>query len=113
MGTPYEGPTSVMREKIAALDPDEPKLVVAISRDGSMKMRDFHENGSEGKPSADEFPELPEDEFYFFKAFRHGFFEWEKQVPAFLLPMAFAHAYTLFESYLRGIISLRLQAHPQ
>src|SRR6185437_7111083 len=25
MGTPYEGPASVMREKIAALDPDEPK----------------------------------------------------------------------------------------
>lgn len=113
MGTPYEGPASVMREKIAALDPDEPKLVVGISRDGSMKMRDFDENGSEGKPSAVKFLELPEDEFYFFKAFRHGLFEWEKQVPAFLLQMAFVHAYTLFESYLRGILSLRVQAHPQ
>jgi hypothetical protein len=115
MGTPYEGPASVMREKIAALDPDEPKLVVGISADGPMKIRAFEENGSdtEGKPSAVRFLELPEDEFYFFKAFRHGLFEWEKQVPTFLLQMAFVHAYTLFESYLRGILSLRLQAHPQ
>jgi len=115
MGAPYEGPASVMREKIAALDPDEPKLVVGISADGSMKMRAFDENepDSEGKPSGVKFLELPEDEFYFFKAFRHGLFEWEKQVPAFLLQMAFVHAYTLFENYLRGILSLRLHAHPQ
>jgi hypothetical protein len=115
MGAPYEGPASVMREKIAALDPDEPKLVVGISAGGSMKMRAFDENepDSEGKPSGVKFLELPEDEFYFFKAFRHGLFEWERQVPAFLLQMAFVHAYTLFENYLRGILSLRLQAHPE
>ena len=65
------------------------------------------------EPHAVAIQELPEDEFYFFKAFRHGLFEWEKQVPTFLLQMAFVHAYTLFENYLRGILSLRLQAHPQ
>lgn len=91
MGTPYEGPANVMREKLAALDPGEPKLVVGISSDGSIKMRSFEENGSdaEGNQSGVRFLELPEDEFYFFKAFRHGLFEWEKQVPAFLLQMAF------------------------
>jgi hypothetical protein len=110
MGTPYEGPAELMREKIAALDPDEPKLVVAISPDGSTKIRSFDESNPEGNLAV---WELPEDEFYFFKAFRHGLFEWEKQVPTFLLQMAFVHAYTLFENYLRGILSLRLQAHPQ
>src|SRR4051812_24855850 len=115
MGTPYEGPASAMREKITALDPDEPKLVVGMSADGEMRFRslDGDENDPEGRPSGAQFLELPEDEFYFFKAFRPGLFEWEKQVPAFLLQMAFVHAYTLFESYLRGILSLRLQAHPQ
>jgi hypothetical protein len=110
MGTPYEGPAELMREKIAALDPDEPKLVVGISPDGSTKIRSFDESNPEGNLAV---WELPEDEFYFFKAFRHGLFEWEKQVPTFLLQMAFVHAYTLFENYLRGILSLRLQAHPQ
>jgi hypothetical protein len=110
MGTPYEGPAELMREKIAALDPDEPKLVVGISPDGSTKIRSFDESNPEGNLAV---WELPEDEFYFFKAFRHGLFEWEKQVPTFLLQMAFVHACTLFENYLRGILSLRLQAHPQ
>lgn len=110
MGTPYEGPAELMREKIAALDPDEPKLVVGISPDGSTKIRSFDESNPEGNLAV---WELPEDEFYFFKAFRHGLFEWEKQVPTFLLQMAFVHAYTLFENYLRGILSLHLQAHPQ
>jgi hypothetical protein len=110
MGTPYEGPAELMREKIAALDPDEPKLVVGISPDGSTKIRRFDESNPEGNLAV---WELPEDEFYFFKAFRHGLFEWEKQVPTFLLQMAFVHACTLFENYLRGILSLRLQAHPQ
>ena len=110
MGTPYEGPAELMREKIAALDPNEPKLVVGISPDGSTKIRSFDESNPEGNLAV---WELPEDEFYFFKAFRHGLFEWEKQVPTFLLQMAFVHACTLFENYLRGILSLRLQAHPQ
>jgi hypothetical protein len=110
MGTPYEGPAELMREKIAALDPDEPKLVVGISPDGSTKIRSFDESNPEGNLAV---WELPADEFYFFKAFRHGLFEWEKQVPTFLLQMAFVHAYTLFENYLRGILSLRLRAHPQ
>ena len=81
MGTPYEGPAELMREKIAALDPDEPKLVVGISPDGSTKIRSFDESNPEGNLAV---WELPEDEFYFFKAFRHGLFEWEKQVPSSL-----------------------------
>jgi hypothetical protein len=98
-----------MREKIASLRPDEQALVVRISPDGSTKIRSFDESNPKGNLAV---WELPEDEFYFFKAFRHGLFEWEKHVPAFLLQMAFVHAYTLFENYLRGILSLRLQAHP-
>jgi hypothetical protein len=115
MGILYEGPASVMREKLTALEPDEHAIVVRISHDGSTNISGFEENekGTEGKPSRIAVWELPEDEFYFFKAFRHGLFEWEKQVPAFLLQMAFVHAYTLFENYVRGILSLQLRAHPQ
>jgi hypothetical protein len=117
MGTPYEGTAGVMREKLAALGPDEPAIFVRIRPDGSTKIGSFdgneNESDPEAKPPRIAVWELPEDEFYFFKAFRHGLFEWEKQVPAFLLQMAFVHAYTLFESYLRGTLSLRLQAHPQ
>jgi hypothetical protein len=97
---------------ISSLGPDERALVVGISPDGSTNIRSFDESDPEGTPSRVAVWDLPEDEFYFFKAFRHGLFEWEKQVPAFL-QMAFVYAYTLFESYLRGILSLRLQAHPQ
>lgn len=118
MGTPYEGPAGAMREKLAALDPGEPSMIVSISADGTSRLRssDSNENDSDrdGNPGSRVTRlELPEDEFYFFKAFRHGLFEWEKQVPTFLLHMAFVYAYTLFENYLRGILSLRLKAHPQ
>ncbi len=115
MGTPYEGPASVIREKLAALGPDEPAIVVGISPDGSTEIRGFdNENAAEGTPPSRLAAwELPEDEFYFFKAFRHGLFDLEKQIPAFLLQMAFVYAHTLFESYLKSILQLRLQAHPQ
>jgi len=118
MGMSYETTAGVMREKLAALDPGEPAIVVRVSPDGSTDISSFNENddGSDpGRTPASRIAvlELPEDEFYFFKAFRQGLFDLEKRVPAFLLQMAFVYAYTLFESYLRGILSLRLQAHPQ
>jgi len=117
MGTPYEGPAGVMREKLAALGPDEPAIVVGISTDGSTHIRRFGDentaSSAEDPPSRIAVWELPEDEFYFFKAFRHGFFDLEKNVPAFLLQTAFVYAHTLFESYLTSILKSRLQKHPQ
>jgi len=119
MGTPYEGPAGVMLEKLAALGSDEHAIVVRISPDGSTKIGGLDKSASVPATSEQQSGsrlaiwELPEDEFYYFKAFREGLFDLEKQVPAFLLQMAFVHAYTLFESYLQTILELRLFAHPQ
>jgi hypothetical protein len=117
MGIPYEGNASVMREKLTGLGPEERVLVVRISPDGSTEIRGF-DDGNASDPEEEPASriavwELPEDEFYFFKAFRQGLFDLEKQVPAFLLQMAFVYAYTLFETYLRGILKLRFQTHPE
>jgi hypothetical protein len=117
MGVPYEATAGVMREKLAGLEPGEPAIVVRISPGGSTKIGSLDGEGVAATPD-DAAPriavwELPEDEFYFFKAFRHGLFDLEKQVPAFLAQMAFVYAHTLFESYLKSILELRLHAHPQ
>lgn len=99
-------------------EPGEPVLAVRISKDGETRF--IHQ-------AADQLPtrlreeygegdvtimELPEDEFYFFQAFRPAAFDVEKALPAFLFQMALVHAYTLFENYIAEIVRMRLQAHP-
>jgi hypothetical protein len=37
--------------------------------------------------------ELPEDEFYFFKAFRRAAFDLQKRLPSFILQMSFVYSY--------------------
>lgn len=118
MGMPYETTAGAAREVLAALEPGEHALVVRISSDGSTHIGGFEGNESAPDSEGERAPriavwELPEDEFYFFKAFRQGLFDLEKQVPAFLLQMAFVYAYTLFENYIVEILRLRLRAHPQ
>lgn len=80
MAIPYEGTSDVMREKLAALEPGEPAIVVRIRPDGSTNIGSFQEQetGTGVEPSRIAVWELPEDEFYFLKAFRHGLFEWDK-----------------------------------
>jgi hypothetical protein len=117
-GIPYETTAGAVREIVAALEPGEPSLVVRISSDGSTHIRRFEGNEIEPRTEGEATSrvlllELPEDEFYFFKAFRQGLFDLEKQVPAFLLQMAFVYAYSLFECYVAEILRLRLMAHPQ
>lgn len=51
--------------------------------------------------------ELPEDEFYFFQAFRPRIFDLDKQLPSFFLQMALVYGYTLFENYLADVIRIR------
>ena len=58
-------------------------------------------------------PELPEDEFWFFRAFRPALFELEKSLPAFLFEMGITHAYAMFEGYLAEILRARLRQHPR
>ncbi|HXM93664.1 MAG TPA: hypothetical protein VOA64_05325 [Candidatus Dormibacteraeota bacterium] len=117
MGILYETTADAAREALAALEPGEPAVVVRISSDGSTHICSLEDNENgprpEGGPTSSVAVwELPEDEFYFFKAFRQGLFDLEKQVPTFLLQMAFVYAYTLFENYVIEILRLRLMAHP-
>jgi hypothetical protein len=103
---------------LGAPEPGEPVLIVRISADGEIRFL---------KQRAAEIPdslrsqygdadltvmELPEDEYFFFQAFRPGLFDLESQLPAFILQMALVHAYTLFENYIADVVRLRLQAHP-
>lgn len=98
--------------------PGEPVLTVRISKDGETRVihraadqlpRRLRDEYGDGDVTV---MELPEDEFYFFQAFRPAAFDLEKALPAFLLQMALVHAYTLFESYIAEIVRMRLQAHP-
>ena len=103
MGIPYETTAAVMRERLDTLEQGELALVVRISPDGATRIGSFDHNEDGLIPKANSGGriavwELPEDEFHFFKAFREGLFDLEKQVPTFLLQMAFVHAHTLFET---------------
>jgi hypothetical protein len=106
-------------DSLGAAEPGEPVLVVRISPDGESR---FLKEGAEQMPpslrsqygEADvTIMELPEDEYYFFQAFRPGMFDLERQLPPFILQMALVHAYTLFENYIADVVRLRLQAHPR
>ena len=99
-------------------EPGEPVLVVRISSDGVSRITDL-----KGEQLPDDLRaqygdgdltlmELPEDEFYFFQAFRPGIFELEKQLPPFILQMALVHAYTLFKNYIADVVRMRLHAQP-
>jgi hypothetical protein len=105
-------------DSLGASEPGEPVLVVRISSDGETR---FLKQAAEQMPAqlrsqyseADvTVMELPEDEYYFFQAFRPGIFDLERQLPPFILQMALVHAYTLFENYIADVVRLLLQAHP-
>ena len=105
-------------DSLGKAEPGEPILAVRISSDGETRFlheaadhlpTSLHNQYSDGDVT---IMELPEDEFYFFQAFRPGMFDLEKQLPPFILQMALVHAYTLFENYLADVVRLRLQAHP-
>jgi hypothetical protein len=93
-------------------EPGEPVLAVRISKDretrflhgaeaAAMSPADYRQGAVTGL-------ELPEDEFYFFKAFREAAFDLESALPPFLFTMAFVYAYTLFETYLADLVRLHL-----
>jgi hypothetical protein len=104
-------------ESLGQADPGEPVLAVRISQDGETRfLRDADPIamllGDEYKRANVTILELPEDEFYFFQAFRPAMFHLEKNLPNFLLGMALVYAYALFETYVADIIRLRLRTHP-
>jgi hypothetical protein len=95
----------------------EPVLAVRISKDGEVRF--LREVDAASMPLPKDYRqgsvtvwELPEDEFYFFRAFRLGLFDLEKSLPSFLLQMALIYGYTIFEAYIADVIRVRLSAHP-
>jgi hypothetical protein len=105
-------------KSLGPADPGEPILAVRVSKDGDTRfLRDVDPTSI---PLGDDYKlgnltvlELPEDEFYFFQAFRPGLFDLERQLPQFFMQMALIYGYTLFETYIADLIRMRLSAHPQ
>jgi hypothetical protein len=106
-------------ESLGAIERDEPVLLVRISPDGEFRFLNKGEHDVAFLNEKDESVgdvhvwELPEDEFYFFRAFRPGLFQLEKELPDFLHGLGVVYAYAAFENYLSGIIATCLRAHPQ
>ena len=104
-------------ESLGELLPGEPAIIVKISENGDSKIFDYQEK--EGSISTDKennnisILELPEDEFYFFEAFRLGIFNITQELPAFIFNMWIIHTYGLFENYLIQILKERFSLHPK
>lgn len=97
-------------KSLGPITDDEPVVVVRISPDGEVKIGNKGEGGSAGNVSV---WELPEDEFYFFRAFRPGLFQLEKELPQFLYGLGVVYAYATFEQYLAEVLRSCLRSHPK
>ena len=98
---------------------DEPTLVVKISEDGQARvLKEGHHdiefrNQTGTKVGQVTVWELPEDEFWYFKAFRPEIFKLDIDLPAFMYEMSIAYAYSVFEGYISDLLRLLLRKHPQ
>lgn len=98
---------------------DEPVVVARISEDGQQRVLHPGEHdyvvtdycGNTTKSAS--VMEMPEDEYYYFGAFRSGIHNLDKEVPEFMLGLGMVHAYSLFESYIAEVIRIRFQANQQ
>jgi hypothetical protein len=102
---------------LGAAEPGEPVVVVRVSRDGQARVltnvdSDAIELAEEYSRGSISVLELPEDEYFFFRAFRPGIFELQSQLPAFFFAMSFVYGYTLFETYISDVVRCRLKAFP-
>jgi uncharacterized protein YutE (UPF0331/DUF86 family) len=117
-GTPYNS-LDEYYESLGGVLPDEPVLMVRISKDGKAHFLEegehpfAFEDGTGAKVGAVTVWELPEDEFWFFRAFRPALFDLEKQLPAFAYEMGLIHAYAIFEGYLAEILRAQLRKYPR
>jgi hypothetical protein len=98
--------------------PDEPVLVVRISKNGEARflkegehcLQLKNENG--GKVGVITVCEMPEDEYWFFQAFRQSLFDLQRNLPSFIYEMAIVHSYAMFEAYLSDLLRARFQIQP-
>lgn len=106
-------------DSLGGILPDEPCIVCRISKDGETRFLNGNEHDvmfqdTEGKKVGQVTVwELPEDEFWFFRAFRPGLFDITKDLPGYLYEIGIVHAYSLFEGYVSEIIRFLLRRHPQ
>jgi hypothetical protein len=106
-------------KSLGGLLPDEPALVMRISKDREVRFlregeHDVTIADSEGQKTGKiTVWELPEDEYWFFRAFRPALFGLEKALPGFLFEMGITYAYALFEGYLSEILRRRMRQQPR
>jgi hypothetical protein len=108
-----EGPVEYPGENYPAgdLEPGEPALIVKISQDGESRIQPaVHHDGSESQVVS--VMELPEDEFWYFEAFRPALSRLALGAPGFLAEMELVTLYGVFEAYLGDMLRDRLRGHP-
>jgi hypothetical protein len=107
-GSPFDA----LEDYLSSLGPishDEPVLIVTPSKDGSTHFIDLDPNHEISEALGKSLKavtkwELPEDEFWFLKAFRPGLFDLEKRLPIFIYEISLVYAYDLFEMYVADVL---------
>jgi hypothetical protein len=99
---------------------DEPVIIVRVSKGEEPEFLSQEEHGIQlsdkdtGEPVGDlTVGELPEDEFYFFKAFRTGIAALTNELPEFFYGMCLVHAHALFENYLSQLLQSIFLLRPE
>jgi hypothetical protein len=106
-------------KELGAPLPDEPVLAVKISKDGETRFIHEPEHNVEFRNDTGEkvgsvtVLELPEDEYWFFSAFRPSLFDLNKDLPPFMYEMAIVNAYAMLEGYISDLLRVQLRRHPQ
>jgi hypothetical protein len=108
------GPVERLGENLVSLadrEPDESAVIVKISGDG-----EFHTHKAVDEAGAvDEnldIWEFPEDEFWFFEAFRPAISRLSLEAPGYLFEMALINLYAVFEAFLSDLLQERLRRIP-
>lgn len=108
------------QRSLGDIEENEPLVVVRISENSESRIlhpgdHDFAILDTEAGKVTDNISimELPEDEFYFFGAFRYGLFDLDRELPAFFFNMSLMQAYALFEAYISDVIRDCLLKHPK
>jgi hypothetical protein len=99
---------------------DEPVIVVRISKTNEVEFLspgeheiEFIDRETEESAGQVSVWELPEDEFYFFRAFRTGLVGLASELPTFYLGMCLVHAHGLFEHYLNELLKAIFLSRPE
>ena len=117
-GTEHES-LNAYYESLGTPLPEEPVLVVGISKDGEARFLNegehdvmFEDDSGQERGNVTVL-ELPEDEFWFFRSFRPAIFDLDNDLPHFVYAMGIVDAFAMFEGYLSNMLKERLRQHPR